>query len=157
MKQFIITIILLLHSTVLLADNEYGNLRSVVSKTFESFDLDASEDELFSLGVWSDDRHSYIVHYPNGLDSIMIIFLAQDDKSYLPVNLSYLVNSKFNGKLGRDREFYDRYEQEASLSTDWTDYIVGVSITTRAWKSGQRYTVTKKPVLIKRNGETLKP
>ncbi len=141
----------------LLANTTGEELSLVVTRAFAQVSSVYKAKKLISSGKWSEDRSTLLIYILDGSASEMYVFLKQDDSNYLPVKLNYLVNSEFNGKLGRNREYYDKYEQIPVLSQGWQDYLVGVSIITRAWKDGQRFTVKNKPVLIKKNGETLSP
>ena len=137
----------------IMADDSLG---SVIEAAF-SEKTDLTIQELVSIGFWSEDKEIFLIYEANDLNSLLYIFINQSSGQYLPVNLSYLVNSQFNGKLGRKRTYYDKYQQEPIFWQGGKEYVIGVSINTTAWKDGQRYTVKHKPTLIKQNGEIFEP
>ena len=131
-------------------------LSSIVEDAFQ-VQGELLTEELLSSGVWSKDRKALLIHKKEGTNSLLYVFIEQGSNRFLTIDLSDMVNSKSNAKLGRDRDYYDRYEQEALLYEKWGAYLIGVAVRTTAWKDGQRYTVQNKPTLIKENGEKFKP
>ena len=55
-------------------------------------------------------------------------------------------------KLGRPFDYYDRREIIHLIFVQTEKHKLGVSIATRTWKNGQRYTVKSKHVLIHNAG-----
>lgn len=151
--SIVFVLILMLSSCKTMADDP---LDSAIETAF-SGKTDLTIQELVASGVWGEDKEVFLIYEANGLNSLLYVFIHQNSGQYLPVNLSYLVNSQSNGKLGRKRTDYDKYQQEPLLWQGWSEYVIGVSIKTRAWKDGQRYTVENKPMLIKQNGEIVTP
>ena len=131
-------------------------LNSVIENAFQ-VQGELTTEKLLSSGIWSKDQRALLIHKEEGTNSLLYVFIDHGDNGFLTIDLSYMVNSKSNSKLGRDRNYYDKYEQEVLLSEKWGEYLIGVAVRTRAWKDGQRYTVQNKPTLLKENGEKFIP
>jgi hypothetical protein len=158
MKQFALTIFILFFFNVnAFSEHPENALFSMVANTLEKHGETYDVKKLISNGEWNIDKTAMIIHIPNGLSSLLYVFVKQDGGAFVPVDISYRVNSEMNHKLGRSRSYYDKYVQTPVVSQRRDEYIVGVGIITQAWKDGQHYTVESKPTLIRQNGRILNP
>ena len=131
-----------------------GTIKSSVSEMIQALEVDA--EALIERGQWNTERNILVIHSSEAAGSLYA-FLRQENNQYIAVNLSYLVNSEYNGKLGQSKAYYDDYQQSVILSEGVGEYAVGISVKTMAWKNGLRYTVQQKPTYLKLTGETLDP
>jgi len=158
MKKIVLTIIIFfLISINTFSEQRENGLLSVVSEALKNDKRIYDFNELISNGEWNADKTAIVIHIPDGLSSLLYVFLRQDDGTFIAVDLSYRVNNEMNYKLGRRRNYYDKYVQTPVVCNRQDGYAVGVGIRTQAWKNGQRYTVESKPTRIKKNGERLDP
>jgi len=106
-------------------------------------------------GLWNSNRTAVAVSIaqPHPKSSLVFVFLRQKDGTYLAVDARGVEGGNF-GKLGRPRTDYERFE---TTPVEWVyreDGRFMVSMRTRAWRGGQRYTVSE-PLLITTNGTVL--
>ena len=104
-------------------------------------------------GLWNSNRTAVAASFPRPKASVIFVFLQQTNGTYVAVDASGVEGGNF-GKLGRGREDYDRFE---TTPVEWLyrdDGRFQVVMRTRAWRAGQRYTVSE-PLLISRSGTVL--
>lgn len=104
-------------------------------------------------GLWTSNRSAVAISIAQPKASVVLVFLRQNDGTYLAVDASRVEGGNF-GKLGRPRSDYERFE---TTPVEW-GYPEGgrflVWMRTRAWRGGQRYTVSE-PLVISTNGTVL--
>jgi hypothetical protein len=96
--------------------------------------------------LWNDDRSAAAASTPAPNGSQIFVFIRQKDGAFLKLDASSVEACNF-GVLGRKRGDYDRYE---TVPIEWMkrpDGVLQVRMRTRAWRLGQRYTVTE-PMVI---------
>ena len=101
-------------------------------------------------GLWNSNRTALAVSIAQPKRSVIFVFLRQSNATYLAVDASGVEGGNF-GVWGRPRTDYERYE---TTPVEWLyrdDGRFQVVMRTRAWRAGQRYTVSE-PLLISRNG-----
>lgn len=109
-----------------------------------------------AIGLWNSDRTAIAISVPqqHPKHSIVLVFLRQPDGTYLATDASGVEVGNF-GKLGLlPRADYEHFE---TVPVEWLhrdDGLFQVRIRTRAWKSGQRYTVYE-PLIIRPDGTVL--
>ncbi len=108
----------------------------------------------FANGLWNSNRTAVAVAFPRPKASVVFVFLRQTNGTYLAADASGVEGGNF-GKLGiAGRKGYDRFETMPVRWMHREDGWFQVVMRTRAWKAGQRYTVSE-PLLIKPNGTVL--
>ena len=103
-----------------------------------------------SSGLWNSNLTALAISIPQPKASVIFVFLRQTNGTYLASNASGVEAGNF-GKLGRERTDYERFE---TTPVEWlhrTDGKFQVIMRTRAWRNGQRYTVSE-PLLIGSDG-----
>jgi hypothetical protein len=103
--------------------------------------------------LWNSNRTAVAVSFPRPKASVIFVFLRHTNDTYLAVDSCGVEGGNF-GKLGRGREDYSRFE---TTPVEWLyrdDGKFQVVMRTRAWRAGQRYTVSE-PLLISRDGTVL--
>jgi hypothetical protein len=104
-------------------------------------------------GLWNSNRTAIAVSITQPKASVVFVFLRQTNDTYLAADASGVEGGNF-GKLGRSRTEYERFE---TTPVEWLHREDGwfqVRMRTRAWRDGQRYTVSE-PLLIKPDGTVL--
>ena len=104
-------------------------------------------------GLWNSNRTAVAVSIPRPKASVGFVFLRQANGTFLAADASGVEGGNF-GKLGRPRTDYERFE---TTPTEWLhrkDGLFQVRMRTRAWRNGQRYTVSE-PLLIRPDGLVL--
>lgn len=157
MKLTIVTILLLASLTVgaSAADSHLDDAlllaaRKALSKEVSTNDIGSS----LKSGLWNTNRTAIAVSFPRPKASVIFVFLRQTDGSYLAADASGVEGGNF-GKLGiAGRAGYDRFETTPIRWLHREDGWFQVVMRTRAWKAGQRYTVSE-PLLIKPDGTVL--
>lgn len=158
MKQFTFTIIFLfLFNVISFSEQRENALFSVVSGALKNHEKSYNVNELIYNGKWNSDKTALVIFVPDGLSSLLYVFVKQDGGAFIAVDISYRVNREMDYKLGRNRNYYEKYVQTPVIVNMRNEYVVGIGIKTQAWKDGQRYTVETKPTLIKKNGEKSDP
>ncbi len=118
---------------------------------------DTSTNEIVRVllsGLWNSNRTAVAVSFPRPKASVILVFLRQTNDTYLSADASRVEDGNF-GKLGWfGRTGYGRFETTPIRWTHRPDGWFQVVMRTRAWKSGQRYTVSE-PLLIKPDGTVL--
>jgi hypothetical protein len=85
--------------------------------------------------------------------TFILVLICKSDGTCVAADASNVELANF-GYFGRPRGEYERFE---TLPTRWlprTDGLLQVLIRTRAWRDGQRYTVSE-PLIIKPDGTVL--
>ncbi len=157
MKLTIVTILLLASLTVgaSAADSHLDDAlllaaRKALSKEVSTNDIGSA----LKSGLWNTNRTAIAVSFPRPKASVIFVFLRQTDGSYLAADASGVEGGNF-GKLGiAGRAGYDRFETTPIRWLHREDGWFQVVMRTRAWKAGQRYTVSE-PLLIKPDGTVL--
>jgi hypothetical protein len=101
-------------------------------------------------GLWNSNRTALAISVAQPKGSVVFVFFRQSDGTYLAANASGVEGGNF-GKLGRPRADYERFE---TTPVEWLhrdDGVFQVRMRTRAWRGGQRYTVSE-PLVIRPNG-----
>jgi hypothetical protein len=80
-------------------------------------------------------------------------YLRQQDGAFLEIDLSAVEGGNF-GKLGLRPVEYDRFETSPIEWLPRQDGLFQVNIQTRAWRAGQRYTVSE-PLVIHPDGTVI--
>lgn len=103
--------------------------------------------------LWNRDRTAAVssVHTDNG--SVVTAYVRQQDGTFLTFDLSAVEGGNF-GKLGRSRKDFDRFETTPIEWLQRQDGLLQVRIQTRAWRQGQRYTVTE-PLVFSPDGRVV--
>lgn len=104
-------------------------------------------------GLWNSNRTAVAVSILQPSASVVLVFLRQTNGTYLAADASGVESGNF-GKLGRPRTDYERFE---TTPVEWLHREDGrfvVRMRTRAWRSGQRYTVSE-PLHIRADGTVL--
>jgi hypothetical protein len=104
-------------------------------------------------GLWNSNRTAVAVSFPRAKASVVFVFLRQTNGAYLAVDASGVEVGNF-GKLGRRRSEYDRFETTPVEWLSREDGLFQIVMRTRAWKAGQRYTVSE-PLIIQPDGIAL--
>lgn len=106
-----------------------------------------------SSSLWNPEKSAAAVsiHRPSG--SLVLLLLRQPDGHFRAIDLSAVEDGNF-GKLGSRRITYDKFETEPVEWMARDDGMFQVSIRTRAWRSGQRYTVYE-PQIVRPDGTPL--
>ena len=92
--------------------------------------------------LWNADKTAAVTTTPGASGTRLIAYLRQHDGAFLEIDLSAVEGGNF-GKLGRRRVEYDRFETKPIKWVPRQDGLFQVKIQTRAWLSGQRYTVSE--------------
>lgn len=115
-----------------------------------------STDEIsraLDSGLWNSNRTALAISLTNSTAPTVFAFLLQSGGKYLAVNLS--IEGLGLGQIGiAPRSAYERLELTPMQWLDRQDGMFMVLMRTRAWKTGQRYTVSK-PLLIRQDGTIL--
>ena len=104
-------------------------------------------------GLWNSNRTALAVSITQPKASVVFVFLRQTNGTYLAADASGVAGGNF-GKLGRPRTDYERFETTPAEWLHREDGWFQVRMRTRAWRDGQRYTVSE-PLLIKPDGTVL--
>jgi hypothetical protein len=101
-------------------------------------------------GLWTDDRKAAAVVADTKAGNVFVV-LETAQEQYLVANVSPIVSGLF-AKLGTtDRSDYERYVVEPVRWLNQTDSQVVAEFRLRAWRDGQRYSVTG-PVAVNSDG-----
>ncbi len=105
-------------------------------------------------GLWNSNRTAVAISVTNSPAPSAWVFLKRSNNGYLAVDLS--TDGLGIGLIGNAaRSAYERLEL---VPIEWLpreDGMLMVVMRTRAWKGGQRYTVSK-PILIRQDGTLLR-
>ena len=104
-------------------------------------------------GLWNSNRTAVAVSITQPKASLVFVFLRQANGTYLATHASGVEGGNF-GKVGRPRADYERFETTPVGWLHREDGWFQVRMRTRAWRGGQRYTVSE-PLLIKPDGTVL--
>lgn len=105
-------------------------------------------------GLWNPNRTAVAVSFPQPRASVVFVFLRQTNGTYLAVDASGVEGGNF-GKLGiSGRSGYERFETQPVEWLRREDEWFQVVMRTRAWKAGQRFTVSE-ALVIKPDGTVL--
>jgi hypothetical protein len=119
----------------------------VLPSTLSTNDL----DKALASGLWNSQKTAIAVSFTNSTSAW--VFLKQGEGGYLPIDVSHAgLGLGIIGTAGRAA--YERLELMPIRWLDRDDGMFMVLMRTRAWKAGQRHTVSK-PVLIRKDGTVL--
>jgi hypothetical protein len=105
-------------------------------------------------GLWNSNRTAVAICFTNSKASTVFVFLKQTGGKYLAVDAS--VEGLGIGLIGiAPRSAYERLELTPVQWLHRDDGMFMVLMRTRAWKAGQRYTVST-PLLIRQDGTILR-
>jgi hypothetical protein len=114
---------------------------------------DAQLATALSKGLKHPDGSAVAIAIPRAEASLILILIRKSDGSYVAADASQVEIANF-GFFGRKRHEYERYETKPIKWLPRDDGLLQVSIQTRAWRKGQRYTVAE-PLIIKPDGSVL--
>lgn len=104
--------------------------------------------------LWNGDRSAAVATSRDGERTRVIAYVKQADGTFLEIDLSQ-VEGRNLGSLGlRSAADYDRIETTAVEWLPRENGLLQVVVRTRAWHSGQRFTVLK-PVVFRTDGVVL--
>lgn len=108
-----------------------------------------------NAGLWNTNRTAVAISINRSpKPSLIFVFLKQADGRYIAGNVSGVETGNF-GVLGSSgRSGYDRFETTPMEWLHREDGLFQITMRTRAWKSGQRYTVSEK-LVIRKDGTPL--
>lgn len=101
-------------------------------------------------GLWNSNRTAMAASITRPKGSVVFVFLLQSNGTYLATDASGVEDGNF-GVLGRPRTDYERFETTPIQWLHRDDGKFQVVMRTRAWRGGQRYTVSE-PLLIRPDG-----
>ena len=105
-------------------------------------------------GLWNSNRTAVAICFTNPKASTVFVFLKQIGGKYSAVDAS--IEGLGIGLIGiAPRSAYERLELTPVQWLDREDGMFTVLMRTRAWKGGQRYTVST-PLLIRQDGTVLR-
>lgn len=104
-------------------------------------------------GLWNTARTAvvFVLSRPKG--SQVVVLLHPPDGACLAVDVSRVEEGNF-GKLGRPRTEFSRYETTPVRWLSREDGLFQVRLRTRAWRGGQRFTVSE-DLLLRSDGTVL--
>ena len=150
----VIIFLLLLIAGALAADSRVDDALFLAARKALPQDISTNETiRVLQSGLWNSNRTAVAVSLSRPKASVIVVFLRKANGTYLAANASGVERGNF-GKLGRGRTDYDRFE---TTPVEWLyreDRWFQVVMRTRAWRAGQRYTVSE-PLLIKPDGTVL--
>jgi hypothetical protein len=103
--------------------------------------------------VWNSDRSAAAAAFPGTTGTRVVAYLRRDDGAFTEVDLSPVERKNF-GRLGRKPADYERYETKPIAWLSREDDFLQVTVQTRAWRGGQRYTALEH-VLLRADGAVL--
>ena len=103
--------------------------------------------------VWNSDGSAAAAAFPGETGTRVVAYLKQDDGGFTEVDLSPVERGNF-GKLGREPADYERYETRPIALLSREDELLQVTVETRAWRGGQRFTV-REHVMVRGDGSVL--
>jgi hypothetical protein len=105
-------------------------------------------------GLWNSDRTAIAVSFSRPKASLIYVFIRQTEGAYIAAGVSAVEAGNFF-KLGiNGRSGYDRFETRPAQLLHRDNGLFQAEFRTRAWKGGQRYTVSEM-LLIKPDGTVL--
>jgi hypothetical protein len=107
-------------------------------------------------GLWNSNRTAIVISVPQQYpkNSVILVLLRQPDGTYVAANASRVETDNL-GKPGLlPQKAYERFETAPAEWLNRNDGLFQVRIRTRAWMSGQQYTVYE-PLIIKPDGSVL--
>ena len=107
---------------------------------------------VLQAGLWNSNRTAVAVSVPSPKATVVFVFLRQTSGTWLAVDASGVEGGNF-GKLG-GRSGYERFETKPVEWLGRDDGLFQVVMRTRAWKAGQRFTVSE-ALAIKPDGTVL--
>ncbi len=132
--------------------NSSGKLVELLDQTFHSSHTEERTEDLISKGKWDADNTIYVIAAKKDNNTLVYAFIKKQISGFTSIKLWEIEPGKIHGKLGRPLDYYDRYEILPNLWSKSHKHKLGVSIVTRTWKNGQRYTTESKPVFIRNDG-----
>jgi len=107
-----------------------------------------------STGLWTDGRSAAAVSILAEWGTGVYVVLSRKDEMPLVVNVTRIGSALFT-KLGlAARSEYERYEIEPVECLEETDSRFMLSVRLRAWRDGQRYTVSA-PAIVSADGSII--
>ena len=118
--------------------------------------LSISTDEIrkaIDTGLWNSSRTAAAICFNKAKIPTAWVFIKQSSGRFLAVDVSK--DGLALGRIGLSpRSAYERLELTPVKWVDRDDGVLYIFVRTRAWKGGQRYTVSK-PLLILQDGTIL--
>ena len=105
-------------------------------------------------GIWDSNKTAVAISLARPKASLIFAFLRQTNAKYLAVDVSGIEGANL-GVIGIAK--YAAYDRVETTPIKWLprdDGLFQILVRTRAWKSGQRYTVSGAPAVIKADGAT---
>ena len=104
-----------------------------------------------SGGLWTKNKRAAAVSIVDDSGTHVYVVLIVPDSDFLVADITPIERGLF-GKLGRaDRSEYERFETKPVEWLEETDDHFLLDVRLRAWRNGQRYTVSG-PVIVKVDG-----
>jgi hypothetical protein len=103
--------------------------------------------------LWNADRTAAVTATERASGTRVTAYLRQQDGTFLEVDLSPVEAQNF-GRLGRARTEYEGFETVPITWHARADGLFQVTIRTRAWRAGQRYTASE-PLILRPDGTVL--
>lgn len=128
-------------------------LRSAVRKHLPETAGDAKVERALRAGIWNRDKTALAIHLPVPRGTALLVFILQATGEWVPVDVSPVERANL-GKLGVPGTAFDSVVTVPLRWLDRSDGLLQVEVRTRAWKSGQRFTVSE-PLLIRPDGTVL--
>ena len=123
--------------------------RQALPQNLSSNQINAALD----AGLWNSNGTAVAICFTNARTSTVFVFLKQPGGKYLAVDAS--LEGLGTGQIGSaPRSAYERLELTPAKWLPREDGMVMLLLRTRAWKAGQRYTVSK-TLLFRRDGTIL--
>jgi hypothetical protein len=127
----------------------FAAARKALPKSISTNEISRALD----TGLWNSNRTAVAICLTNSKASTVFVFLKQTGGKYLAVDAS--IEGLGIWQIGiAPRSAYERLELTPVQWLDREDGMFMVLMRTRAWKAGQRYTVSK-PLLIQQDGTIL--
>jgi hypothetical protein len=127
----------------------FGVARKALPRSISTNEISRALDS----GLWNSNRTAVVICLTNSTAPTVFVFLQQSGGKYLAVDVS--IEGLGLGQIGiAPRSAYERLELTPMRWLDREDGMFMVLMRTRAWKAGQRYTVSK-PLLIRQDGTIL--
>lgn len=103
-------------------------------------------------GIWNSNKTAVAISLARPKASLIFVFLRQTNGECLAVDVSGIEGANLGVIGDAKRAAYDRVETTPIKWLPREDGLFQILVRTRAWKSGQRYTVSRAPAVIKADG-----
>ena len=149
MRRFSFLVLFMLSSLVTASEEA---LIEAVRDEMERLDLRFDEQNGLPNAAWNETRTALSISGMKEGETHLYVFILRGPGDILPVKVRSITPDSAFPKVGLPLSHYDRYAVESKLSGDVQSDDLWVDYTYRAWKDGQRYSVSLKPIGIARDG-----